>query len=51
MPDDGQQLHIFSCFNSLSIAICMGVACSMYKEQLTTVRYGVDCTILRNLRV
>ena len=28
------------------IASCMGVSCSIYKEQVNTERYGGDCTTL-----
>ena len=44
MPHDWQQLHIILVLDP--IATCMGVACSMYKEQVNTERYGGDCRFL-----
>ena len=46
MPDGGQQLHIYDVLILYLIATCIGVAYSMYKEQVNPLRYGSDCTIL-----
>ena len=38
MPDDGQYLHIFACFNSLPYCYSHGIASGMYKEQVNIKR-------------